>query len=128
MTVEVKKQDGGYVVLTFILVGSIAGVVLAVTIIYLIKRHRRSRDKLAQLAATADGNEASKDYQVWRNTCLPSLTSDIYDLFPSVSDFRIDALFVMVNLFIDKFSANLSFIFWGLFDSLVLTCPPHWPL
>lgn len=63
VTVEVKKKDGGYVVLTFILVGSIAGVVLAVTIIYLIKRHRRSREKLAQLAATGDGNEASKDYQ-----------------------------------------------------------------
>ncbi|KAK7494260.1 hypothetical protein BaRGS_00014542 [Batillaria attramentaria] len=63
VTVEVKKKDGGYVVLTFILVGSIAGVVLAVTIIYLLKRHRRSREKLAQLAATGDGNEASKDYQ-----------------------------------------------------------------
>ena len=64
VTVEVKKKDGGYVVLTFILVGSIAGVVLAVTIIYLLKRHRRSREKLAQLASTGDGNEASKDYQV----------------------------------------------------------------
>ncbi|KAK7110429.1 hypothetical protein V1264_014306 [Littorina saxatilis] len=63
VTVAVTKKDGWRVVLTFILVGSIAGVVLAVTIIYLLKRHRRSRDKLAQLASTGDGNEASKDYQ-----------------------------------------------------------------
>ncbi|KAL8586996.1 hypothetical protein ACOMHN_023386 [Nucella lapillus] len=64
VTVEVKKkEDGREVVLTFILVGSIAGVVLAVIIIYLFKRHRRSRDKLAQLATSGDGNEASKDYQ-----------------------------------------------------------------
>ncbi|XP_025095997.1 receptor-type tyrosine-protein phosphatase N2-like [Pomacea canaliculata] len=63
VTVEVKKQDGTYVVVTFVLVGCIAGVVLAVTIIYLLRRHRRSRQKLAQLAATSDGNEASKDYQ-----------------------------------------------------------------
>ena len=69
VTVEVQKKDGGYVVLTFILVGSIAGVVLAVTIIYLLKRHRRSREKLAQLASTGDGNEASKDYQV--GVCPP---------------------------------------------------------
>lgn len=69
VTVEVKKQDGTYVVVTFVLVGCIAGVVLAVTIIYLLRRHRRSRQKLAQLAATSDGNEASKDYQVTRG-CL----------------------------------------------------------
>ena len=64
VTVEVQKKNGGYELLTFTLVGSIAGVVLAVTIIYLLKRHRRSREKLAQLASTGDGNEASKDYQV----------------------------------------------------------------
>ena len=61
---EVQKKGAGNVVITFILVGSIAGVVLAVTIIYLLKRHRRSQEKLAQLATSGDGNEASKDYQV----------------------------------------------------------------
>ncbi|XP_059163240.1 receptor-type tyrosine-protein phosphatase N2-like [Physella acuta] len=60
--VEVK-QNNRYVVLTFILVGTIAGVVLAVVTIYLIKRHARSKQKLSQLATNADGNEASKDYQ-----------------------------------------------------------------
>ena len=64
MQLEVQKKDGEYVVLTFILVCSIAGVVLAVLTIYLYKRHRRSKDKLAQLAATDDGNETAKDYQV----------------------------------------------------------------
>ncbi|GFS10134.1 receptor-type tyrosine-protein phosphatase N2 [Elysia marginata] len=57
------KQNNRYVVLTFILVGTIAGVVLAVVTIYLIKRHSRSRHKLQQLASNPDGNEASKDYQ-----------------------------------------------------------------
>jgi hypothetical protein len=78
VTVQVEKKDGGYVVLTFILVGSIAGVVLAVTILYLIKRHRRSRDKLAQLASTGDGNEASKDYQV--SQCISATLIIIFSL------------------------------------------------
>ncbi|CAL1542082.1 unnamed protein product, partial [Lymnaea stagnalis] len=50
--VEVK-QNNRYVVLTFILVGTIAGVVLAVVTIYLIKRHARSKQKLTQLSTTA---------------------------------------------------------------------------
>ncbi|XP_071111973.1 receptor-type tyrosine-protein phosphatase N2-like [Haliotis cracherodii] len=57
------KKDNKYVVLTFILVGSIAGILLAVVVIYIIKRHTRSKEKLAQLSATGEGNEASKDYQ-----------------------------------------------------------------
>ncbi|KAI8789812.1 receptor-type tyrosine-protein phosphatase N2, partial [Biomphalaria glabrata] len=57
------KQNNRYVVLTFILVGTIAGVLMAVVTIYLIKRHSRSKQKLTQLATTGDGNEASKDYQ-----------------------------------------------------------------
>ncbi|BFY98162.1 hypothetical protein BsWGS_01202 [Bradybaena similaris] len=60
--VEVK-QDNRYVVPTFALVGTIAGVVLTVVGIYLCKRHSRSKQKLAQLATNGDGNEASKDYQ-----------------------------------------------------------------
>ena len=59
-----RKPDGGHLVLTFVLVGSVAGVVLAVTTIYLLKRHRRSQHKLVQLATGVERDEASKDYQV----------------------------------------------------------------
>ncbi|XP_050418633.2 receptor-type tyrosine-protein phosphatase N2 [Patella vulgata] len=61
--VELKKDENKYVVLTFILVGCIAGILLAVVVIYLIKRQSRSKEKLAELADNAEGNEASKDYQ-----------------------------------------------------------------
>ncbi|XP_041367859.1 receptor-type tyrosine-protein phosphatase N2-like [Gigantopelta aegis] len=61
--VEVKKQDNKYVVLTFIFVGCTAGVLLAVVVIYVVRKHARSKEKLAQLSATGQGNEASKDYQ-----------------------------------------------------------------
>lgn len=64
------KKDNKYVVLTFILVGSIAGILLAVVVIYIIKRHTRSKEKLAQLSTTGEGNEASKDYQVSTATIL----------------------------------------------------------
>lgn len=54
-----------YFVLTFVLCGSVAGVVLAVVAIYIVRRHSQSKDKLKQLAnAGHDGQEASKDYQV----------------------------------------------------------------
>ncbi|CAH1789996.1 unnamed protein product [Owenia fusiformis] len=52
-----------YFVLTFVISGCIAGVVIAVVVIYLIKRHTRSREKLQQLSATPAGTEGtSKDY------------------------------------------------------------------
>ena len=59
-----EKQDNRYVILTFILVGSIAVIVLSVTITYMLKYHRISKEKLAQLSASGDVIEASKDYQV----------------------------------------------------------------
>ena len=66
--VEVKKQDNKYVVLTFIFVGCTAGVLLAVVVIYVVRKHARSKEKLAQLSATGQGTEASKDYQVCGQT------------------------------------------------------------
>ena len=51
-------------ILTFILCGCIAGILIAVVAIYLIKRHTRTREKLAQLTGAGDTGEASKDYQV----------------------------------------------------------------
>ena len=53
-----------YFVLTFVLCGVIAGIVLAVIAVYIVRRHTHSREKLAQLASTTDSAEASKDYQV----------------------------------------------------------------
>lgn len=62
--VEVKANDDRYFVLTFVLCGCIAGILLAVVVIYLIRRNSRSKEKLQQLTAAQDGNEAaSKDYQ-----------------------------------------------------------------
>jgi len=52
-----------YFVLTFVLCGVIAGIVLAVIAIYIVRRHTHSREKLAQLASTSDSAEAEKDYQ-----------------------------------------------------------------
>ncbi|ESP00374.1 hypothetical protein LOTGIDRAFT_238576 [Lottia gigantea] len=74
--VEVKKNDNKYVVLTFILVGCIAGILLAVVVIYLIKRQSRSKEKLAELADNVEGNEASKDYQDLCRQRMQSKTSD----------------------------------------------------
>ena len=51
--------------LTFVLCGIIAGCVLAVVALYVIRRHTRSKEKLRQLAGgNPDQLEASKDYQV----------------------------------------------------------------
>ena len=51
--------------LTFVLCGIIAGCVLAVVALYVIRRHARSKEKLRQLAGgNPDQLEASKDYQV----------------------------------------------------------------
>jgi receptor-type tyrosine-protein phosphatase N len=62
--VPVDGTTPKYFVLTFVLCGCIAVVLLAVIAVYVIKRHTRSREKLAKLAATGDTGEASKDYQV----------------------------------------------------------------
>lgn len=66
MTAESTSGRNGpkYFVLTFVLCGCIAGIVLAVIALYVVRRHSRSKRKLQQLAATGDGTEASKDYQV----------------------------------------------------------------
>ncbi|XP_071156747.1 receptor-type tyrosine-protein phosphatase N2-like isoform X2 [Mytilus edulis] len=60
---ELNVKDDRYFVLTFVLCGCIAGILLAVVVIYLIRRHSRSKEKLAQLATVSEGTEASKDYQ-----------------------------------------------------------------
>jgi len=66
-----------YFVLTFVLCGSIAGVVLAVVALYIVKRHSHSKDKLKQLASTShEGNEASKDYQDLCRQRMQGKTSD----------------------------------------------------
>lgn len=64
---ELSVKDDRYFVLTFVLCGGIAGILLAVVVIYLIRRHSRSKEKLAQLSTVAEGSEASKDYQVLTN-------------------------------------------------------------
>ncbi|KAK3587922.1 hypothetical protein CHS0354_014441, partial [Potamilus streckersoni] len=62
--VDIKARDDRYFVLTFVLCGCIAGILLAVVVIYLIRRNTISKEKLAQLSSTTtDVNEASKDYQ-----------------------------------------------------------------
>ncbi|KAJ8313803.1 hypothetical protein KUTeg_008364 [Tegillarca granosa] len=61
--VSSKRHDNRYFELTFVLCGCIAGILLAVVVIYLIRRHSRSKEKLARLATTGEGTEASKDYQ-----------------------------------------------------------------
>ena len=74
-----------YFVLTFVLCGSIAGVVLAVVALYIVRRHSLSKDKLKQLASTShDGNEASKDYQVGHMNLyqLSAVVSALH--FPSI--------------------------------------------
>ena len=53
-----------YFVITFVLCGVIAGCVLAVVALYVVRRHSRSKQKLMQLAGQGEGLEASKDYQV----------------------------------------------------------------
>ncbi|XP_064648472.1 receptor-type tyrosine-protein phosphatase N2-like isoform X2 [Lineus longissimus] len=63
LKVPVDGTTPKYFVLTFVLCGCIAGILLAVIAIYLIKRHTRSKAKLAKLAATGAGGEASKDYE-----------------------------------------------------------------
>ena len=71
-----RNEEGPkYFVLTFVLCGCIAGLVLAGIALYVLRRHARSKDKLAQITGAAgtsgqggDGvngqGEASKDYQV----------------------------------------------------------------
>ena len=48
------------------LCGSIAGIVLAVIAVYIIRQHSRTKEKLQQLTNTNDGTGATKDYQVSR--------------------------------------------------------------
>ncbi|XP_052805007.1 receptor-type tyrosine-protein phosphatase N2-like isoform X2 [Mya arenaria] len=62
--VEYKSHDDRYFVLTFVLCGCIAGILLAVVVVYLIRRNSRSKDKLQQITSTQETNDAaSKDYQ-----------------------------------------------------------------
>lgn len=61
---EFKVNDDRYFVLTFVLCGCIAGILLAVVVIYLIRRNSRSKAKLQQIASVQEtGEAASKDYQ-----------------------------------------------------------------
>ena len=66
MSVDEAPNYNGpkYFVITFVLCGIIAGCVLAVVALYVVRRHSRSKQKLMQLAGQGEGLEASKDYQV----------------------------------------------------------------
>lgn len=68
--VSLRVSDDRYIVLSFVLCGCIAGILLASVIIFLIRRNSRSKQKLAQLSSgpTGEGNEPSQDYQVNKNT------------------------------------------------------------
>lgn len=68
---EIEHRSPKYFVVTFVLCGAVAGIVLAVIIIYIFRRHVISKEKLQQLS-TALGieDEASKDYQVWNLSLL----------------------------------------------------------
>ena len=68
--VSLKLSDDRYIVLSFVLCGCIAGILLASVIVFLIRRNSRSKQKLAQLSgATGEGNEPSQDYQVSSVCC-----------------------------------------------------------
>eukprot|EP00918_Siedleckia_nematoides_P051292 GHVU01112242.1.p1 GENE.GHVU01112242.1~~GHVU01112242.1.p1 ORF type:complete len:571 (+),score=52.83 GHVU01112242.1:3-1715(+) len=68
-TVDVVETAEGYngpkyFVLTFVLFGVVAGLMLGVVALYLVRRHTASRSKLQQLAgAGVQQEESSKDYQ-----------------------------------------------------------------
>jgi receptor-type tyrosine-protein phosphatase N len=63
--VSLRVSKDRYIVLSFVLCGCIAGILLASVIIFLIRRNSRSKQKLAQLSgSTGEGNEPSQDYQV----------------------------------------------------------------
>lgn len=66
---QIKDLAGDHrdFVLTFVICGCIAGVLIAVVAIYLIQRHTRVKEKLRELTASGDGTEASADYQVCNN-------------------------------------------------------------
>ena len=67
---EARNYNGPkYFVITFVLCGVIAGCVLAVVALYVVRRHSRSKQKLMHLAGQGDGLEASKDYQVCAPHC-----------------------------------------------------------
>ena len=60
-----SKADDKYFEITFILCGCIAGILIAVVVIYLCRRNSRSKEKLQQITSGQEGNDAaSKDYQV----------------------------------------------------------------
>ncbi|XP_062577396.1 receptor-type tyrosine-protein phosphatase N2-like [Saccostrea cucullata] len=62
--VSLRVSDDRYIVLSFVLCGCIAGILLASVIIFLIRRNSKSKKKLAQLSGTTgEGNEPSQDYQ-----------------------------------------------------------------
>jgi protein tyrosine phosphatase len=62
--VSVLENNGPkYFVLTFVLCGCIAAIVLAVITLYIVRRHHQSKEKLAQLAGAGEANDSSKDYQ-----------------------------------------------------------------
>ncbi|XP_067141630.1 receptor-type tyrosine-protein phosphatase N2 [Centruroides vittatus] len=56
-----KTHDRRLFVLTFILCGLIVGIVVAVAVVYLVRKHAKSRKKLQSLAHPE--TEASQDYQ-----------------------------------------------------------------
>ncbi|KAI0226679.1 Receptor-type tyrosine-protein phosphatase N2 [Lamellibrachia satsuma] len=59
------KNEPKFFVLTFVLCGMVAAVVLVIIVVYIVRRHNHSKEKLAQLASAGadDSVEASKDYQ-----------------------------------------------------------------
>jgi heme/copper-type cytochrome/quinol oxidase subunit 2 len=58
---------------TFLLCGILAAVLVSASILYVIRRHARSRQKLQNL--TAPDSEASKDYQVGLTTLPVAATA-----------------------------------------------------
>ena len=68
---EIQPRPSKYFVVPFILCGAVAGIVLAVIIIYFIRRHGQQRWKLQQIAKSGNGEMgecATQDYQVGINT------------------------------------------------------------
>lgn len=70
----IKKSSSDYIVVTFVLCGAVAGIVLAMIIIYIFRRHMQSREKLQKLGSAGEVEaEASKDYQVLEISVLASV-------------------------------------------------------
>jgi len=64
VSVKSVLNNSRYFIVTFVLCGVIAGIVLGVIALYIIRHHKSGKQKVAQLsAAEAGGDAASKDYQ-----------------------------------------------------------------